>query len=96
MRYSPTSRKMQNKRQNREEENGDGVQQLMSPKPGGRGLKNKDMPYDKVVRITSDIYNEILNSELGKKIRLASLNADFHDVLSEVLEFYKEKHRKGA
>jgi hypothetical protein len=69
--------------------------ELMSPKTGGRGLKNKDEPRDKVLRIRSDLYNEILDSELGKKIRLTSLNADFDDVLSEVWEFYKERHRKG-
>jgi hypothetical protein len=77
-----------NKRRNK------GNEQLMSPKEGGRGLKNKEEPRDKVVRVRSSLYNKILNSELGRKIRLESLNADFDDVLTEVWEFYEEKHRK--
>jgi hypothetical protein len=52
-----------------------------------RGTRDKDKPRDKVVRITSDLFNEMSRSVLGRKFEV-----DFHDICSEVWEFWKEHH----
>ena len=61
----------------------------LSPKQGGRGTMHKDQPRDKVVRIRSDLFNEMSTSKLGSKF-----NVDFDDIMSEVWDFYKKQHKE--
>jgi hypothetical protein len=61
----------------------------LTPRSGGRGIRDKDKPRDKNVRITSELYDEMM-----EYIRRKQYNADFHDICSEVWGFYKE-HNKG-
>jgi hypothetical protein len=62
---------------------------LSPPKTGGRGIRNKDKPRDKNVRITSDLYEDMM-----EYIRKRQYNADFHDICSEVWEFFKKEHKE--
>jgi hypothetical protein len=61
------------------------------PKSGGRGIRDKNKPRDKNVRITSDLYDEMMKYI---RIKNGELNADFHDVCSEVWEFFKKEHKE--
>jgi hypothetical protein len=61
----------------------------MAPKSGGRGTRDKDKPSDKTVRITSVLYEEMMEF-----IRRKHYNADFYDIGSEVWEYYKSEHKK--
>jgi hypothetical protein len=63
---------------------------LLSPKQGGRGALHKDKPRDRVIRIRSDLYDEMTASELGRK----SFNTDLDDIISEVWEFWKQRHKE--
>jgi hypothetical protein len=60
------------------------------PKSGGRGIRDKDKPRDKNVRITSELYEEMIEYI---RIKKGQYNADFHDVCSEVWEFFKKEHK---
>lgn len=60
----------------------------LTPRSGGRGIRDKDKPRDKNVRITSELYDEMM-----EYIRRKQYNADFHDICSEVWAFYKEHHK---
>ena len=61
----------------------------VTPKSGGRGSLHKDEPRDKVVRIRSKLFNEMIESELARRF-----NVDFDDICSEVWEFWKKEHKK--
>jgi hypothetical protein len=63
--------------------------QGMSPKSGARGSLHKDEPRDKVVRIRSKLFNEMIESELARRF-----NVDFDDICSEIWEFWKKEHKK--
>jgi hypothetical protein len=58
------------------------------PRTGGRGIRDKTKPRDKNVRITSELYEEMM-----EYIRKRQYNADFHDICSEVWEFFKKHHK---
>jgi hypothetical protein len=58
------------------------------PRSGGRGIRDKDKPRDKNVRITSELYEEMM-----EYIRRRQYNADFHDICSEVWDFWKAHHK---
>jgi hypothetical protein len=62
----------------------------MSPKTGGRGIRDPTKPRDKNVRITSDLYEEMM-----KYIRSKYYDADFYDVCSEAWECLKKEHHQG-
>ncbi|HYZ60635.1 MAG TPA: hypothetical protein VE544_13335 [Nitrososphaeraceae archaeon] len=61
------------------------------PKSGGRGIRDKDKPRDKNVRITSELYEEMMEYI---RIKKGQYNSDFHDVCSEVWEFFKKEHKE--
>lgn len=58
------------------------------PRTGGRGIRDEEKARDKTVRITSDLYGEMM-----KYIRSKHYNADFYDICSEVWEYFKKHHR---
>jgi hypothetical protein len=62
------------------------------PRSGGRGIRDKNKPRDKNVRITSELYEEMMEYIRTKK---GQYNADFYDICSEVWEFFK-KQQKGV
>ena len=61
------------------------------PKSGGRGIRDKDKPRDKNVRITSELYEEMMEYI---RIKKGQYNADFHDICSEVWDFFKREHKE--
>ena len=61
------------------------------PKSGGRGIRDPDKSRDKNVRITSDLYKEMMEYI---RIKKGQYNADFHDICSEVWEFFKKEHKE--
>jgi len=62
----------------------------VSPKSGGRGNLHKDEPRDKVVRIRSSLFKEMIQSDLAK-----GFNVDFDDICSEVWEYWKREHHNN-
>jgi hypothetical protein len=61
------------------------------PRSGGRGIRDKTKPRDKNVRITSDLYEEMMEYI---RIKKGEFKADFYDVCSEVWEFWKKEHKE--
>jgi hypothetical protein len=61
----------------------------LPPKIGGRGIRDKTKPRDKNVRITSELYEEMM-----KYIRSKHYDADFYDICSQVWEFFKKEHKE--
>jgi hypothetical protein len=67
------------------------ISKKLTPKEGGRGIRDKLKPRDKNVRITSDLYEEMMGY-----IRKRHYNADFYDVCVEAWEcLKKQKERRG-
>lgn len=62
------------------------------PKSGGRGIRDKNKPRDKNVRITSELYEEMMEYI---RIKKGQYNADFYDICSEVWEFFKKEHKES-
>ncbi len=65
----------------------------MSPKTGARGIRDRNEKRDKIVRITSRIYDEMMKTGNRRAAERGEYNIDFHDVLSEVWEFFKKEHK---
>jgi excinuclease UvrABC helicase subunit UvrB len=62
----------------------------MSPKSGGRGLRDKTKPRDKNVRITSELYNEMMKAATKMALKKKEYETtDFYDICSAVWELWK-------
>lgn len=62
------------------------------PRTGGRGIRDPTKPRDKTVRITSDLYEEMM---AYIRIKKGQYNADFYDVCLEGWECLKKKKKGG-
>jgi hypothetical protein len=61
------------------------------PRTGGRGIRDPTKPRDKTVRITSELYEEMM---AYIRIKKGQYNADFYDVCSEAWECLKEREEE--
>lgn len=61
------------------------------PRTGGRGIKDPTKPRDKTVRITSELYEEMM---AYIRIKKGHYNADFYDVCSEAWKCLKEREER--
>jgi hypothetical protein len=66
----------------------------VAPKSGGRGTRDKDKPRDKNVRITSELFDEMMRTAVKRAMDRGEYNTDFHDICSEVWEFWKKEHKQ--